>query len=276
MKQYGILVGCNDFGVDGANLKGCINDLRRMYEMLATFYNYSGWEFDFLIDQRNTAANQRALISKIISMAVADDIVVVHNSGHGTIAPVNGKLEHANCAYGFDWNDIPNTFMLGSTYQALFAAAKPGVKIYFTTDSCNSGNMMTRGILDPRVIGRKITKRFMEQPLDIKWKIEHLKKLGERSPRAMVGNMVDVAFASGCGPNETDYSADAGEIDPATGQEHWFGAFTRYFTETVLTNKDKSFEENIALECQTLLANQYDQQPTVYGPDIIKRPYVSR
>src|SRR6187402_2190411 len=205
MKQYGILVGCNDFGVEGASLRGCINDLRGFYEMLATFFNYEGWEFDFLIDQRNTAEAQRQLIAKIISYAVSGEIVVLHNSSHGTKVPNGNKIESANCAYGFNWNKIPETFVLGSQYQELFKAAKPGVLIYFTTDSCCSGYMTRRGLLSkPEPENRVIVPKFVTQPADIQWKIEHLKKTGVVAPRAMIGEMVDVAFGSGCGPLETD------------------------------------------------------------------------
>ncbi len=271
MKQYGVLVGCNNFGVPGAELRGCINDLRSMYEMLATYYNYAGWEFNFLVDGRNTAENQRALIARVIGDAVAGDIVAIHNSSHGTKVPVNGKIEHANCAYGFDWNRIPETFVLGSQYQALISAAKPGVKVYFTTDSCNSGEMMTRGLLGPKG-NRSITKRFMQQPIDIAWQIEHLAKQGVKSnPRGLVGNLIDVAFASGCGPADTDYSADCGETDPTTGQERFFGAFTEYFCKTVLANKDKSFEDVINLEASALATDQFEQRPMPYGAGIKKR-----
>lgn len=267
MKQYGVLAGCNDFGVEGATLRGCINDLRSMYDMLATFFDYAGWEFDFLVNETNTAANQRAAIAKVIAAAQPGDIVVVHNSSHGTTIPVNGKVEHANVCYGFDWSNI-STFVLGSEYQALFLAAKPGVKLYFTTDSCNSGGMLTRG-LKPNSNPRKIDSRFLPQPIGVQWQLEHLKKLGVMAnPRGLVGNVIDIAFASGCGPAETDYSADAGEIDPTTGQEVWFGAFTKYFTQAVLANKGDTFHQIIDVEVGALKTDQYDQVPMPYGAQI--------
>ncbi len=271
MKQYGILVGCNDHGVEGADLRGCINDLRSFYELLATYFNYDGWEFDFLVDQRNTAHNQRTLIEKIVAMAMPGDIIDLHNSSHGTKVPYRNRIEHAVCAYGYDFNKIGETFVLGSQYQELFAKAKPGVRIYFTNDSCNSGGMMKRGLISN--VNRVVKPRFVEQPIDIKWKLEHLSRAGSIAPRALVGDMVDVAYASGCGPRETDYSADVGETDPITGIQHWYGAFSRYFKETVLLHKGKSFQEVIAIEAQSLATNQYDQVPTCYGPGIISRPY---
>lgn len=275
MKQYAILVGCNDFGVPGSELRGCDNDVRSMYDLLSTYFNYSGWEVHFLLDSRNTAVNQRALIAQVIAAAQPGDIVVIHNSSHGTTIPINGKIEHANVAYGFNWSDI-STFVLGSEYQALFIAAKPGVKIWFTTDSCNSGGMLTRGILqNPLPNGRTVKSRFLEQPLDIQWQIEHLKKTGVVAhPRGLIGDLLDLSFASGCGPGATDYSADCGEVDPATGQEVFFGAFTKYFTQSVLANKDKSFEDVIGIEVKTLAADQFDQVPTCYGAEI-KNPYCS-
>lgn len=270
MKQYAILCGCNEFGVEGASLRGCINDLRSMYDMLSKFYNYSGWEFDFLIDGRNTAANQRALIRKIIAVAQPGDTVIIHNSSHGTTIPVNGKIEHANVAYGFDWNDL-STFVLGSEYQAMILEKKDGVYLGFTTDSCNSGEMLNRGLLTRLQPGRSIIKKFIAPPVDFQWQLEHLAKQGVTAhPRGLIENVLDVAFSSGCGPAATDYSADCGEVDPTTGQENFFGAFTRYFTQTVLANRDKSFENVINLEVKTLAADQFDQAPVPYGAQISK------
>lgn len=269
MRQYGILFGCNDFGVPGAELRGCINDLRRMYDMLSTHFNYSGWDFDFLIDSRNTAKNQRALIAKVIAAAEPGDIVVMHDSSHGTKFPVGNKIEHANCCYGFDWNDL-STFMAGSEYQSLIAAAKPGVYVAFTTDSCNSGDMLKRGLLvKPLPNGRTVIPKFIQAPIDLRWKMESLEASGKTAhPRGLIGDVIDVAFSSGCGPKDTDYSADAGEVDPATGQEVFFGAFTKYFCDAALANKTKNFKDVIGLEVDALAADQFDQAPIPYGAKI--------
>lgn len=271
MKQYAILCGCNEFGVDGASLRGCINDLRSMYQMLAQFYNYSGWEFNFLIDSQNTADNQRALIQRVIAAAQPGDIVVIHISGHGTKIPVNGKIEHANVCYGFDWNNIGKSFVLGSEYQSLFMAKKDGVYLAFTTDSCNSGEMLNRGLLTKLQPGRSIIKKFITPPIGVQWQLDHLASQGiSAHSRGLVGDLLDIAFSSGCGPADTDYSADCGEVDPTTGQENFFGAFTRYFTQSVLANRDKSFEDCIDLEVKALAADHFDQAPMPYGAQIKK------
>ena len=263
--QYLILTGCNDFGVPGAELKGCINDLRHVYDTAARYFNHFGFKFYILHDSSNTAKAARELIGNVIADAQAGDPIWLHNSSHGTFVPVDGRNEHANCAYGFDWND-PDTFMLGTHYQTLFAAKKPGTPLTFTNDACNSGNMMSVRAINrlSNPAHKCLLKKFVAPPDGFQMQLDHMKNNGILpSPRGLLGNLHGITYISGCGPKDTDYSADV--TDPATGASG--GAFSTalcdYLNTTLQNSADPTNDVVTQAVCKNLAADQFDQQPVL-------------
>ncbi len=271
--RYAVFFGANDFGVPGATLRGCLNDLRRMYYAVVGD-NPAGWEVHFLADKTNTAANQRKLLTEIVAKAVAGDTIRVHDSSHGTVIPINGKIEHALCAYGFDWSDF-TTFGLGSVYQAIFAQKKPGVRVIFTVDACNSGNIgvPARGLLNPAK--RQFENRFIVPPFGPMMNIKHLMAQGvEAHPRGLMGDS-DIVYISACGPKETDYSADACfgptypgfEAQPAEDSNYWNGAFTVAWAKAEESMRNSPIGDVAKATIAALAADQFDQVPVVNNDD---------
>ena len=256
-KNWFIITACNEFADPAANLKGCCNDGRAAFELCRDDFNTIGWDGEILFNRRNTANAARTAIQQVMDVASPGDCVWVHNSSHGTIVPINGRAEHCNVAYDFDWNDL-STFVSGSQYQEMFRSAKPGVKIYFTTDSCNSGGMIGRALFANN--GNKMikTSKFLHPPLDLELKLSMYSKA---HPKGLVGDLTDVWFISGCGPNATDYSADV--TDPMTGNS--FGAFSHYLFPLLRANKGMKKADLIRLLNGQLAADQYEQQSMAGG-----------
>jgi len=257
-KNWFVITACNEFANPSANLKGCCNDGRAAFELCRDDFNSIGWDGTLLFNARNTANAARAAIQQVVDAASPGECVWVHNSSHGTIVPINGRSEHCNVAYDFDWSDL-NTFISGSQYQAIFRSAKPGVKIYFTTDSCNSGEMITRALLFGKNGNRMIkTPKFLHPPLDLELMLSMCTKA---SPRGIVGDLKDVWFLSGCGPSATDYSADV--TDPTTGNS--YGAFSHYLFPLLKANKGMKKADIVRLLNGQLAADQYEQQSMAGG-----------
>lgn len=273
--RHAVLMGCNDFGVSGASLRGCLNDLRRMYYCIAGD-NPAGWTVRFLADKTNTAEAQREVLIKTVVDAQPGNTVRVHDSSHGTIIPINGKIEHALCAYGFDWGDF-STFGLGSVYQSIFARKKDGVRIICTVDACNSGNIgqPVRGMLNPKVAGPKFENRFITPPFAAMMEIKHLMAQGVKAhPRGLMGDS-DIVYVSACGPKDTDYSADAclGPDDPgyecqrAEDGNFWGGAFTWAWAPIEEARRSSPVRDVTNYTIASLKSNQYDQVPVINGDD---------
>ncbi len=258
-KNYAVITACNEFKDQNANLKGCCNDGRAAFEMIRDNFNTVGWECTLLFNSRNTAQAARDAIQQAIDAAVPGDCVFIHNSSHGTIVPINGKSEHCNVPYDFDWNDL-NTFVSGSQYQAMFRSAKPGVKIYFTTDSCNSGGMIGRALVNGLKNGTVRKNRFLHPPLDLELM---LSMCTAAHPKGLIGDLTDVWFLSGCGPSATDYSADV--TDPSTGNS--YGAFSHYLFPLLIANKGKPKVQICQMIDSALAQDQFDQKPMAGGSD---------
>jgi hypothetical protein len=258
--NYFVFTACNEFADPNANLKGCCNDARAAFELCRDDFNTVGWDGELLFNRRNTAKAARTTIQQVIDAASPGDCIWIHNSSHGTIVPINGKSEHCNVPYDFDWNDL-NTFVSGSQYQAMFRSAKPGVKIYFTTDSCNSGGMIGRAITNGLRNGTVRKNKFLHPPLDLELKLSMCVKA---NPKGLIGDLTDVWFISGCGPSATDYSADV--TDPQTGQS--YGAFSHYLFPLLKANKGKPKLEICSMVDSVLAQDQFDQRPMPGGSNL--------
>ncbi|KAK6154563.1 hypothetical protein DH2020_008811 [Rehmannia glutinosa] len=91
MAKKAVLIGCNYPGTK-AELKGCINDVRRMYKCLVDRYGFSEEDITVLIDTADshtqpTGGNIRAALADLVSSAEPGDVLFVHYSGHGTRLP---------------------------------------------------------------------------------------------------------------------------------------------------------------------------------------------
>lgn len=91
MAKKAVLIGCNYPGTK-AELKGCINDVQRMYKCLVERYGFSEDDIAVLIDTDDsytqpTGHNIRAALSDLVNSAEPGDFLFVHYSGHGTRLP---------------------------------------------------------------------------------------------------------------------------------------------------------------------------------------------
>lgn len=91
MTKKAVLIGCNYPGTK-AELRGCINDVKRMRQCLVDRYGFDDENITVLIDtddsyDKPTGKNIRAALSSLISSAESGDLLFVHYSGHGTRLP---------------------------------------------------------------------------------------------------------------------------------------------------------------------------------------------
>lgn len=92
MTKRAVLIGCNYPGTK-AELKGCINDVRRMHRCLLDRYGFPAEHIVVLMDTEGgphaqpTGKNIRAALSDLVASAKSGDVLFVHYSGHGTRLP---------------------------------------------------------------------------------------------------------------------------------------------------------------------------------------------
>ena len=91
MAKKAVLIGCNYPGTK-AELKGCINDVKKTYRCLVDRYGFSEDDITVLIDTDDsytqpTGKNIRRALADLLRSAEPGDFLFVHYSGHGTRLP---------------------------------------------------------------------------------------------------------------------------------------------------------------------------------------------
>src|SRR2546425_1267038 len=109
MARKGLLVGINDYQ-EVNDLKGCINDVTNLREILKTFLGFQNSDLRLLIDSRATKMNIISRLNWLVRGAKAGDYLVFQFSGHGSqIRDRDGDeladhLDELICPYDMDWD----------------------------------------------------------------------------------------------------------------------------------------------------------------------------
>jgi hypothetical protein len=216
MAKKALLIGVNHYKMPGADLRGCVNDVKNMEGVLTKFCGFSSKDITTLLDDKATTKAMRSAIKSIVGGATKGDVVLVHFSGHGSNVPDKNGDEADNrdeilCPHDLDWMDP----FLDDFLRTTFNGVKKGVSLTAVFDSCHSGTA-TRAILPPDA---PIVPRYLPSPWDIAAAESGRKLRGtvrrtvRRSTRAarqkkdLVTADIPEVLLSGC--RDTQTSADA-------------------------------------------------------------------
>ncbi|XP_074269327.1 metacaspase-5-like [Silene latifolia] len=146
MAKKAVLIGINYPGTK-AELKGCINDVKRMHSCLLERYNFDERNITVLIDTdrsytQPTGRNIRAALNTLVRNAEPGDELFVHYSGHGTRLPAEtGDADDT----GFDECIVPCDMNLitDEDFKELVCQVHDGCRITIVSDSCHSGGLIS-------------------------------------------------------------------------------------------------------------------------------------
>ncbi|KAL3627159.1 Metacaspase-4 [Castilleja foliolosa] len=145
MARRAVLIGCNYPGTK-AELKGCINDVRRMYACLVDRFGFSEDDITVLIDtdesyKQPTGRNIRAALADLVDSARSGDFLFVHYSGHGTRLPAETGEDDDT---GYDECIVPTDMNLitDDDFRDLVDKVPEGCQITIVSDSCHSGGLI--------------------------------------------------------------------------------------------------------------------------------------
>ncbi|GMJ11619.1 metacaspase 2d, metacaspase 4 [Hibiscus trionum] len=145
MGKKAVLIGINYPGTK-AELKGCINDVKRMYKCLIQRYGFSNEDIKVLIDTDNhydrpTGKNIRRALNNLVGSAKRGDYLFVHYSGHGTRLPAetgdDDDTGYDECIVPCDMNLITD-----DDFRDLVDKVPAGCCITIVSDSCHSGGLI--------------------------------------------------------------------------------------------------------------------------------------
>ncbi len=164
MAKKALLVGINRYKIPGADLRGCVNDVKNLRAVLTAYYGFAGKDIKTLTDYAATTKAMRNAVATLVKGAKKGDVLLFHYSGHGANVPdKNGdeadRRDEILCPTDLDWKDPLLDDWLRTTFNRLPA----GVSFTVIMDCCHSGTN-TRAILPPDA---PVIPRYLPNPWDL-------------------------------------------------------------------------------------------------------------
>jgi hypothetical protein len=216
MAKRALLIGINKYQIDGADLRGCVNDVEDLSAALIECYGFKKSDITVLTDGAATKKAMQSGIKQLLRDSKKGDVAVVHYSGHGSNVPDDNGDESDGrdeilCPTDLNWDDPLRDDWLRTTFDSM----KPGVNLTVIMDCCHSGTN-TRAFLPPDA---PIRPRYLPSPWSIR-NVETGRSLQRnvsselrRSPKAarkskdIVNADLPEVLITGC--RDTQTSADA-------------------------------------------------------------------
>jgi len=256
-----LCVGINNYPLNGADLKGCVNDAKAWAALLIGHFGFEPKNVTMLLDSQATKKKTLAEVDKLLAGATKGDVLVYTNSSHGTyVADTNGdesRYDEAICPY-----DLKKNLIIDDELRARFTTLPEGVHLTVISDSCFSGSV-TRGDLMPTPDDRR--RRFINPRALGLPEIDGVRRKAKpRSSDLFPERTMHELLVSGCRDNQYSYDAN---ID---GTYH--GAMT-YFALQIITDADYklTYQELWDRLVSRLDEEGYDQEPQVEGKAANKR-----
>lgn len=164
MTKRAVLIGINRYMIPGADLRGCVNDVKNLQGALTKHFGFKPGDITALTDFAATKKAMQAAIRDLVGKARAGDVVLLHYSGHGANVPDKDGDEADNrdeilCPTDLDWKDPLTDDWLRTTFNKLRA----GVSLTVIMDCCHSGTN-TRVLLPPDA---PMIPRYLPNPWDL-------------------------------------------------------------------------------------------------------------
>lgn len=268
MAKRALLIGINKYQIAGADLRGCVNDVKSLSQALVDFFGFKKKDITVLTDGQATKKAMQAGIKRIVKDSKKGDVAVIHYSGHGSNVPddngdeADGRDEIL-CPTDLNWDDTLRDDWLRTALDQV----KPGVNLTVIMDCCHSGTN-TREIRPP---DEKIISRYLPSPWalaaaesghrDVGKKVRS--QLRRSAPAArrtkdIVGAELPEVLITGC--RDTQTSADA-FIDGT-----YNGALTYALVDAMTRAKGKlTYRELHERATGVLVKKKFEQVPQLEG-----------
>jgi hypothetical protein len=261
MTRQALLVGINDYqGI--SDLRGCVNDVTNMRNILKTYLGFSNRDIRVLVDKRATKANILNRLEKMVDRAKPGDFLVFHFSGHGSQIrdrdddELEDQMDELICPFDLNWD---NGFITDDMLHDIFTKLPNNVLLEVFLDSCHSGTGLRDSSLGrPIELGPEnpILYRYLRPPVDIECRIEG--EVDDLNPirgfKSENRSTLHHILWAGCKDHQT--SADA-YIDG-----NYNGAFAYYFCKHMRDNGGNLSRKELLARIQaSLYHGGYAQTP---------------
>ena len=267
MAKRAFLVGINRYQIAGADLRGCVNDVKDLSAALIEFHGFKKGDITVVTDLAATKKTMQAGIKALIRDSKKGDVALIHYSGHGSHVPDDNNDEADGrdeilCPTDLDWDDPLRDDWLRTTLDGVRA----GVNLTVIMDCCHSGTN-TRAITPPDA---PVKERYLPSPSALK-AVESGRSVPKKvsselrsSPRAsrkgrdIVKAELPEVLITGC--RDTQTSADA------FINMRYNGALTFALVEAIRKSKGRlTYKQLHDKAAATLKTRKFDQVPQLEG-----------
>ena len=274
MVRKALLVGINDYQQVN-DLKGCINDVTNLRNILKTFLGFQNSDLRVLTDARATKANILTRLNWLVRGAKAGDFLLFQFSGHGSQIrdrdgdELSDHMDELICPFDMDWD---GNYITDDDLRDIFKKLPQGVTLEVVLDSCHSGTGL-RAAVDlgrPIEFGRPVEwggsaelereayrrARYLPPPPDIvaRWEGEEDLLEAPHAFRNLVRASTHQILWAGC----KDFQTSADAFINGT----YNGAFTYYFCRAMReAGGALARSELLRRVRQSLAHNRYEQIP---------------
>ena len=110
MAKRALLIGINQYRVPGANLRGCVNDVKNLRGILKTYYGFGEANIKTITDYTASQARMEKEMTRLIASGKRGDVLLIHYSGHGSNVPDKSgdeadQRDEILCPTDLDWMD---------------------------------------------------------------------------------------------------------------------------------------------------------------------------
>jgi len=139
-----LLVGINNYAIPNSDLRGCVNDVENMKQMLISNFNFDSSLIKTLTNYQATTDEIKNSLRELVRGAKAGDTILFHYSGHGSqTTDLNAEepdgVDEIICPHDLNWhkNMITDDFL-----YSVFKDVSSAVQLIVISDSCHSGSLL--------------------------------------------------------------------------------------------------------------------------------------
>lgn len=264
MVKKALLAGINDYK-KVSDLRGCINDVTNMRDILIKYFDFEASNIRVLTDTRATYQNIDKRLDWLKKGTEPGDFIVFHFAGHGSQVldrdeqdELKEHMDELICPYDMSWDGI---FITDDMLYNKFKDVKEGVHLEVFLDCCHSGTGTRElEIIEGAEEERKIIYRFLEPPADILCRSrEDLKETHGFHQTSQLKRELNHILWAGCRDNQT--AADA-KINGT-----YNGAFTYYLCKNIRETAGKINRKELLKSVKDSIRHYgYTQIPQLEGP----------